>query len=201
MELKVLVVVGKTKARECFNRTFMELKGDHHVIHIIVYHVSIAPLWNWKRKVQLRTDCGLLFQSHLYGIESDILDWLDGGLGVSIAPLWNWKTIDASSMPVNERFNRTFMELKVGRTLEKVLKCEFQSHLYGIERTICEHVIAHGKVSIAPLWNWKGHHARASLYHHAGFNRTFMELKDCLVLTLRNATPVSIAPLWNWKNF
>ena len=51
------------------------------------------------------------------------------------------------------RFNRTFMELKVGKDYKDTLSTVSQSHLYGIERqflalrtlTLC--------VSIAPLWN------------------------------------------------
>ena len=99
------------------------------------HQVSIAPLWNWKRKptdfsvygvesfnrtfMELKAEkparlcCVERFQSHLYGIESYL----------------------SVNTPFKElRFNRTFMELKGGRR-----------------------PVAHrpARVSIAPLWNWK----------------------------------------------
>ena len=51
----------------CFNRTFMELKGDR-----LGADVRAAT-----------------FQSHLYGIESRVDADGEGLLQVSIAPLWN----------------------------------------------------------------------------------------------------------------
>ena len=139
-----------------FNRTFMELKD--------VSGVSLPP-----------TKCG--FQSHLYGIERMVAILQQTRSGVSIAPLWNWKRLIIPRCSLAVRFNRTFMELKVGRTLEKVLKCD---------------------VSIAPLWNWKVLISRMRLLA-IGFNRTFMELKDEVEVVDVVRPVVSIAPLWNWK--
>ena len=51
-------------------------------------------------------------------------------------------------------FNRTFMELKV-HVIKIIIKSnvEFQSHLYGIERTTNLRAREGSRVSIAPLWN------------------------------------------------
>ena len=55
------------------------------------------------------------FQSHLYGIESNMgAPYKVGGGG----------------------FNRTFMELKENSVTTKVGITQFQSHLYGIERSM-----------------------------------------------------------------
>ena len=98
--------------------------------------VSIAPLWNWKISSQLhRNACHSFnrtfmelkvkmfepvleeksFQSHLYGIESNMgAPYKVGGGG----------------------FNRTFMELKENSVTINVGITQFQSHLYGIERSM-----------------------------------------------------------------
>ena len=52
----------------CFNRTFMELKDDSHLLILVA-----SPV----------------FQSHLYGIERDELQGDLSFPHVSIAPLWN----------------------------------------------------------------------------------------------------------------
>ena len=53
----------------CFNRTFMELKGKFTRTFTVTSFVSIAPLWNWKLYKARATVLFLQFQSHLYGIE------------------------------------------------------------------------------------------------------------------------------------
>ena len=138
---------------------------------------------------------------------------------VSIAPLWNWKTRRGCWEWQEYRFNRTFMELKARRGTMHMPAGQFQSHLYGIERASLTITWTPCPVSIAPLWNWKQPRSTAS-YMGNGFNRTFMELKDCSECTrtrtqafqshlygiesIKGHTSngkhgVSIAPLWNWK--
>ena len=67
MELKVDTCLLLLLRWLRFNRTFMELKDA----------------------VEILFPALLTFQSHLYGIESDILRFAARSLGVSIAPLWN----------------------------------------------------------------------------------------------------------------
>ena len=75
----------------------------------------------------------VVFQSHLYGIESIIIE--------------RHIHHDAS-------FNRTFMELKVPDAIEGTRGgAKFQSHLYGIESNIILGYAQLRDVSIAPLWN------------------------------------------------
>ena len=112
MELKGCPAAICGRGCQGFNRTFMELKGRWYTSRSRLSPVSIAPLWNWKvccQQVQ-RVQCcfnrtfmelkgqGVLprlhicaFQSHLYGIERDLLDHFD---------------------EIGTGFNRTFMELK-----------------------------------------------------------------------------------------
>ena len=118
----------------CFNRTFMELKAWNVVVDDAVEQfqshlygierkdrillkwcsgsVSIAPLWNWKMVESPTLPCPTMFQSHLYGIESQL------------SREKGWK---------EERFNRTFMELKGCCASAHRRAWPFQSHLYGIE--------------------------------------------------------------------
>ena len=141
------------------------------------------------------------FQSHLYGIESFLINTVRICLmsfnrtfmelkailrssvscrfAVSIAPLWNWKR--QCSMTICGTTRR------------------FQSHLYGIEsNSQIRGQHRERNVSIAPLWNWKwlwlwsmgcrrlfqshlyGIERRKNfkiLIEYLCFNRTFMELK------------------------
>ena len=97
---------------ECFNRTFMELKVASGA------WLGLPPK----------------FQSHLYGIESVQCNPTKKQVKVSIAPLWNWKFWGFGYLCLHHCFNRTFMELKVGKGLKS---------------------IGSSIVSIAPLWNWK----------------------------------------------
>ena len=53
-----------------FNRTFMELKVARLYLWRWSSSVSIAPLWNWKWEQYNSERWNMLFQSHLYGIES-----------------------------------------------------------------------------------------------------------------------------------
>ena len=140
----------------------------------------------------------LVFQSHLYGIESILyhargspqsfnrtfMELKDGGepdaplpYDVSIAPLWNWKSVEP---------------------WEGLERGAFQSHLYGIERLLRFSSSAGMTVSIAPLWNWKTVN-RMRIPKCLSFNRTFMELKVRNGVKPRYCLAVSIAPLWNWK--
>ena len=119
--------------------------------------VSIAPLWNWKKWSVITCSAVLAFQSHLYGIE---------------------RGQELSNLRFADRFNRTFMELKVLLIFAKEFQIpSFQSHLYGIE-------------------SWKGFRKKNLLM---GFNRTFMELKEERKYWILHGSKVSIAPLWNWK--
>ena len=140
----------------------------------------------------------LVFQSHLYGIESILyhargspqsfnrtfMELKDGGepdaplpYDVSIAPLWNWKSVEP---------------------WEGLERGAFQSHLYGIERPLTEWESQNAWVSIAPLWNWKlgmaWSRATASRFqsHLYGIESQY-EVQALAHLK------VSIAPLWNWK--
>ena len=118
--------------------------------------VSIAPLWNWKWQGAVFLEVERKFQSHLYGIESR--DWLEQQHleRVSIAPLWNWKRWWAWWTSASTRFNRTFMELKVGSS--------FFAHTatFRFNRTFME------LKDTFRLWTRNKHQC---------FNRTFMELK------------------------
>ena len=113
------------------------------------------------------------------------------------------------------------MELKgSGHSGKKSKICEFQSHLYGIERWCMSSRPPPCPVSIAPLWNWKvttGYAVavagtfQSHLYGIESvhdniffrwiirFNRTFMELKGRHSIIMQGVPRVSIAPLWNWK--
>ena len=202
--------------------------------------VSIAPLWNWKPWYCLRFLCVscfnrtfmelkvwtffaqisvLMFQSHLYGIESVAPVVPADSIQVSIAPLWNWKVVAMPSQARTQSFNRTFMELKESnKTFETNLR-KFQSHLYGIESCCALRYFTTDLVSIAPLWNWK---LVAQLYillrimfqsHLYGIERlvrVYILLGVMFQSHLygieslpdewcRMCGRVSIAPLWNWK--
>ena len=161
--------------------------------------VSIAPLWNWKSRCGRSRASHHPFQSHLYGIESDV------GLILHLCHF---------------RFNRTFMELKEISNHFNLQHNLFQSHLYGIESDNFQFVKRVALVSIAPLWNWKngwyvkpndGYLFQSHLYgiesvveeppqrceivfqsHLYGIERTKHLEQCCRYL-------VSIAPLWNWK--
>ena len=61
-----------------------------------------------------RGACASTFQSHLYGIEREVIEFLAG---------------------VKDGFNRTFMELKECSNFSQLDRFGFQSHLYGIERS------------------------------------------------------------------
>ena len=98
--------------RPRFNRTFMELKAWCCKTFPLWPSVSIAPLWNWKSFGYVFCISGLMFQSHLYGIESMASDPTVRGFNVSIAPLWNWKQTRSIASICAVGFNRTFMELK-----------------------------------------------------------------------------------------
>ena len=157
MELKALCRWPRWRTGSRFNRTFMELKGPKRVRIIILWWVSIAPLWNWKSVEPWEGLERGAFQSHLYGIERLLRFSSSAGMTVSIAPLWNWKTVNRMRIPKCLSFNRTFMELKVRN---------------GVKPRYCL------AVSIAPLWNWKPIRG-ASVGAFESFNRTFMELKVC----------------------
>ena len=122
---------------------------------------------------------------------------------VLIAPLWNWNRCTSRCCNRIERFNRTFMELKLARLNSELANTP--------------------KVLIAPLWNWNL--LAGSLFLSAcRFNRTFMELKPRSSSTLavpslcfnrtfmelklsferecyENEMDVLIAPLWNWNEY
>ena len=162
--------------------------------------VSIAPLWNWKMKTLLCELLEAVFQSHLYGIERKV-------------------THDCKQEA--ERFNRTFMELKVGTHPRASLACSvsiaplwnwkllvadecshvfvFQSHLYGIEsafapcarKTTLCFNRTFMELKVGGLLHFREPKGR--------FNRTFMELKDPKFTLAVKGFYVSIAPLWNWK--
>ena len=145
--------------------------------HVDRHKVSIAPLWNWKMVESPTLPCPTMFQSHLYGIESQL------------SREKGWK---------EERFNRTFMELKGCCASAHRRAWPFQSHLYGIERPLTEWESQNAWVSIAPLWNWKlgmaWSRATASRFqsHLYGIESQY-EVQALAHLK------VSIAPLWNWK--
>ena len=63
------------------------------------------------------------------------------------------KASEEGGLAHDERFNRTFMELKGPEGSATCNGPPFQSHLYGIERTIQNVHNIPGLVSIAPLWN------------------------------------------------
>ena len=134
MELKDASSAWKGAKVEGFNRTFMELKGRGPPCMMIA-------AW---------------FQSHLYGIESVALCAPFCWCSVSIAPLWNWKRWWAWWTSASTRFNRTFMELKVGSS--------FFAHTatFRFNRTFME------LKDTFRLWTRNKHQC---------FNRTFMELK------------------------
>ena len=139
-----------------------------------------------------------MFQSHLYGIESAV--------SVLLVRLPN-------------RFNRTFMELKVngiGSLVGGIF--QFQSHLYGIESTILLQLSLmlltfqshlYGIESLFPWGVIIGVEFQSHLYGIESseridapttglcFNRTFMELKVPCDPEESARNNVSIAPLWN----
>ena len=73
-----------------------------------------------------------------------------------IGPLWNWNPLSASTCEREQRFNRTFMELKQ-RTLVRWMLGDSR-----FNRTFMELKLATYKVNTIA---------------QSGFNRTFMELK------------------------
>ena len=178
MELKGRRLASIHRESLSFNRTFMELKVSFK------YCVKSSSV----------------FQSHLYGIESEHVD--DGRCRsvVSIAPLWNWKFVwGLNGCRAGQGFNRTFMELKAWNVVVDDAVEQFQSHLYGIERK--DRILlkwCSGSVSIAPLWNWKVS-GDATLSHDVEFQSHLygIESKDIYFRAIRAC--VSIAPLWNWK--
>ena len=165
--------------RQGFNRTFMELKARRARVPAVREIVSIAPLWNWKMlKTQVSTN-KMRFQSHLYGIESE----------VKCAHLASNRSFNRTFMELKEasvresvsaasRFNRTFMELKENAHFFWFCGLAFQSHLYGIERRM------------DPLHGWRSTVFQSHLY---GIERKISPPWALLYW------PVSIAPLWNWK--
>ena len=95
-----------------------------------------------------------LFQSHLYGIESD--DLLVVVLSDSKFQSHLYGIERAGLLEVLRRgdgFNRTFMELKALSTKAMAMSTVFQSHLFGIESGQRSDVMRRTCVSIAPLWN------------------------------------------------
>ena len=139
-------------------------------------------------------------QSYLYGIEIQHQDYEQPWHQVSIVPLWNWNLRIAIKISINLCLNRTFMELKCWKCMNRKKQDTSQSYLYGIEiyeRVYCE---VSANVSIVPLWNWNN--VEDFLVNlHRSLNRTFMELKwdtnDEHVCKMA----VSIVPLWNWNNY
>ena len=95
-----------------FNRTFMELKYNFKLNFEQFYQVLIVPLWNWNQS----------------GKTTFVYD-----KKVLIVPLWNWNSVISLYLALNERFNRTFMELKSDTIL---------------------YLPALPAVLIVPLWNW-----------------------------------------------
>ena len=120
----------------------------------------------------------LVFQSHLYGIESILYHartWIATKFQSHLYGIERWWR--ARRSPALRCFNRTFMELKVSWAVRRAGK---------------------RSVSIAPLWNWKTVN-RMRIPKCLSFNRTFMELKVRNGVKPRYCLAVSIAPLWNWK--
>ena len=122
-------------ARHCFNRTFMELKDLLQFLSAKGIRVSIAPLWNWKSRWKTQTCVGC---------------------AVSIAPLWNWKRKRWSGLIILTVVSiAPLWNWKCSTTTWLITATRFQSHLYGIERSIISPQTKQVVVSIAPLWNWK----------------------------------------------
>ena len=102
---------------------------------------------------------------------------------VSIVPLWNWN-VDSQIVYIKAFFvsivplwnwNMRIKSLLVWLNL-------FQSYLYGIEiSTKIDRMNTALLVSIVPLWNWNIG-VEFSKFCQPCFNRTFMELKYCLLM-------------------
>ena len=182
-----------------FNRTFMELKDGKKTVTSVGRSVSIAPLWNWKRRQRWDVQQGesfnrtfmelkdvlpsalensVLFQSHLYGIESEGGAQDCNGTRVSIAPLWNWKRTNRRQTLVLPSFNHTFLELKAGRAPDMgTTRVTFQSHLYGIESDIHATNAHATSMFQSHLYGIESSCRSPWTCRRLGFNRTFMELK------------------------
>ena len=76
-----------------------------------------------------------------------------------------------------QRFNRTFMELKWNS---------------------CNWHVRVRQVLIVPLWNWNSNRTRWQVILFC-FNRTFMELKSQRGVIPLARLLVLIVPLWNWN--
>ena len=120
----------------------------------------------------------MLFQSHLYGIESDRVRC-------------SWKS--------SASFNRTFMELKAEIDSNSSIWNVFQSHLYGIESADEPDERVPRRVSIAPLWNWKWGVLFLPTRQRFVSIAPLWNWKILLDYEQETNINVSIAPLWNWK--
>ena len=86
-----------------------------------------------KLHINIRFSNKGMYQSNLYGIETNIEPLLITLWFVSIEPLWNWNG-DKFDLKVNSfSINRTFMELKHVCNMYRCSVISYQSNLYGIE--------------------------------------------------------------------
>ena len=92
------------------------------------------------------------------------------------------------------------MELKVVKRFPQITKGKVSIAPLWNWKSVVGHVEqGTPRVSIAPLWNWKEELKAAEKRMYECFNRTFMELKDGMSDSRAWCPGVSIAPLWNWK--
>ena len=74
-------------------------------------------------------------------------------------------------------FNRTFMELKEYSWVYRLRTRTFQSHLYGIERSLSLIIWHRMLVFQSHLYGIESEPVDGGIWIQYGFNRTFMELK------------------------
>ena len=136
MELKDAWTLRPGLLQLRFNRTFMELKDastfDNAVS--VLFQSHLYGIESYDRAEFVAGE--ILFQSHLYGIESGKTLSAFCEERVSIAPLWNWKF---TTWRTWNRLHRVSIaplwNWKLSRVLRSCHPSLFQSHLYGIEST------------------------------------------------------------------
>ena len=222
MELKPPKTHRFSASSKCINRTFMELKPSSRDVSMYTYgsinrtfmelkhmlsflvHTSLTCInrtfMELKREFGGCPLAGDLYQSNLYGIETNAeiyggalliginRTFMELKLGkymlvfswyiVSIEPLWNWNARGCRAYNWSSCINRTFMELKrQNRQTGTLLLHVSIEPLWNWNANALSKRDLTYQVSIEPLWNWNSAH-RPSRTHRSA---------------------VSIEPLWNWN--
>ena len=140
--------------------------------------VPIEPLWNWNNDAVDVLHTQKLYQSNLYGIEIDVVKLVANESIVPIEPLWNWNLARTSTATSGACTNRTFMELKWGRSSLNINSITmYQSNLYGIEMRERDLIRLASASTNRTFMELKSRSVWRTQRRKLSTNRTFMELK------------------------